>query len=559
MFCEEELSKIKKTRENWEEKLLNKTLEKTPESKIEFKSVSGAVVERLYTPEDVADIDYETEIGYPGQYPFTRGCQPTMYRGKNWTMRMYAGFATAEESNERYKYLVNQGSTGLSVAFDLPTQIGYDSDNPISQGEVGKVGVAIDSLKDMEILFGGIPLDKVSTSMTINAPAAVLLAMYIAVAEKQGVSADKLRGTIQNDILKEYIARGTYIYPTEPSMRLITDIFAYCSKEVPKWNTISISGYHIREAGSTAAQEVGFTLADGIAYVEAAISAGLDVDTFAPRLSFFFNAHNDLFEEVAKFRAARRLWAKIMKERFNAKNEKSMMLKFHTQTAGCTLTAQQPDNNIIRVAMQALSAVLGGTQSLHTNSRDEALALPTQDSVTIALRTQQIIANETGVTNTIDPLAGSYFVEAKTKEIEDKAMEYITKIDELGGAARAIDLGYIQKEISDSAYKYQMEIESLDRIVVGVNKYQVKEESPKGLLKVDPIVGEMQKKKIQDVKASRNNEAVEEKLEALKEACEGTENVMPHILAAVKEYATLGEICDIMREVFGEYEQAVLL
>ncbi|MGB4438675.1 MAG: methylmalonyl-CoA mutase family protein [Sedimentibacter sp.] len=559
MFSEEELSKIKKTRENWEEKVLNKTLEKAPESKKEFKSVSGAAVERIYTPEDIADIDYDSEIGYPGQFPFTRGCQPTMYRGKSWTMRMYAGFATAEESNERYKYLVNQGSTGLSVAFDLPTQIGYDSDNPISQGEVGKVGVAIDSLKDMEILFGGIPLDKVSTSMTINAPAAVLLAMYIAVAEKQGVSADKLRGTIQNDILKEYIARGTYIYPTEPSMRLITDIFAYCSKEVPKWNTISISGYHIREAGSTAAQEVGFTLADGIAYVEAAMRAGLDVDSFAPRLSFFFNAHNDLFEEVAKFRAARRLWAKIMKERFHAKNEKSMMLKFHTQTAGCTLTAQQPDNNIIRVAMQALSAVLGGTQSLHTNSRDEALALPTTDSVTIALRTQQIIANETGVTNTIDPLAGSYFVEAKTKEIEDKAMEYITKIDELGGAARAIDLGYIQKEISDSAYKYQMEIESLDRIVVGVNKYQVKEESPKGLLRVNPIVGEMQKKKIQDIKAARNNEAVKENLEALKKACEGTENVMPFILAAVKEYATLGEICDVMREVFGEYEQAVLL
>jgi len=559
MFNEEELSKIKKTRENWEEKVLNKTLEKTPESKKEFKSVSGAAVERIYNPEDIADIDYDSEIGYPGQYPFTRGCQPTMYRGKPWTMRMYAGFATAEKSNERYKYLVNQGSTGLSVAFDLPTQIGYDSDNPIAQGEVGKVGVPIDTLKDMEILFGGIPLDKVSTSMTINAPAAVLLAMYIAVAEKQGVSADKLRGTIQNDILKEYIARGTYIYPTEPSMRLITNIFEYCSKEVPKWNTISISGYHIREAGSTAAQEVGFTLADGIAYVEAAIKAGLDVDTFAPRLSFFFNAHNDLFEEVAKFRAARRLWAKIMKERFKAKNEKSMMLKFHTQTAGCTLTAQQSDNNIVRVAMQALSAVLGGTQSLHTNSRDEALALPTTDSVTIALRTQQIIANETGVTNTIDPLAGSYFVEAKTKEIEDKAMEYISKIDELGGATRAIDLGYIQKEISDSAYKYQMEIESLDRIVVGVNKYQVEEGSPKGLLKVDPLVGEMQKKKIQDVKSARNNEVVKENLEALKKACEGTENVMPFILAAVKEYATLGEICDVMREVFGEYEQAVLL
>ncbi|HHZ02307.1 MAG TPA: methylmalonyl-CoA mutase family protein [Tissierellia bacterium] len=559
MLEKEKLSHINESKKKWEENVLAKALNKAPERKEEFKSGSGLKVNRLYTPEDIANIDYEEEIGFPGQYPFTRGYQPTMYRGRLWTMRMYAGFATAEESNKRYKYLVEQGSTGLSVAFDLPTQIGYDSDHPLAQGEVGKVGVAIDSLKDMEILFDGIPLDKVSTSMTINAPAAVLLAMYIAVAEKQGVSTDKLRGTIQNDILKEYIARGTYIFPTEPSMRLITNIFEYCSKDVPKWNTISISGYHIREAGSTAAQEVGFTLANGIAYVEAAVNAGLDVDTFAPRLSFFFNSHNDLFEEVAKFRAARRLWAKIMKERFKAKNEKSMMLKFHTQTAGCTLTAQQPDNNIIRVAMQALAAVLGGTQSLHTNSRDEALALPTEDSVTIALRTQQIIANETGVTNTVDPLAGSYYVEAKTKEIEEKAMEYITKIDELGGAARAIDLGYIQKEISDAAYQYQMEVESLERIVVGVNKYQVEEEPPKGLLKVDPVVAEMQKKKINEVKAKRNNEAVAEKLELLKKACQGTENVMPYILSAVKEYATLGEICGVMREVFGEYEQAVLL
>jgi methylmalonyl-CoA mutase N-terminal domain/subunit len=559
MFEEESLYKMKESRETWEENVLNKSLRKFPECKSEFKSVSGSLVERLYTPEDVKDIDYESEIGYPGQYPFTRGPQPTMYRGKNWTMRMYAGFATAEESNHRYKYLVEQGSTGLSVAFDLPTQIGYDSDHPLAQGEVGKVGVAIDSLKDMEMLFDGIPLDKVSTSMTINAPAAVLLAMYIAVAKKQGVSPDKLRGTIQNDILKEYIARGTYIFPTEPSMRLITNIFEYCSENVPKWNTISISGYHIREAGSTAAQEVGFTIADGIAYVDAAIKAGLDVDTFAPRLSFFFNAHNDLFEEVAKFRAARRLWAKVMKERFKAKNEKSMMLKFHTQTAGCTLTAQQADNNIIRVAMQALAAVLGGTQSLHTNSRDEAMALPTTESVTIALRTQQIIANETGVSSTVDPLAGSYFVEAKTKEIEDEAMEYIKKIDGLGGAARAIDLGYIQKEISDSSYKYQMEIESLERIVVGVNKYQVEEESPKGLLRVDPIVGEMQKKKIDELKAARDSEAVRTKLEDLKNCCKSSENVMPYIISAVEEYATLGEICGVMREVFGEYQQTVLL
>lgn len=549
--------KAKKTA--WEENVLSKSLEKAPESRETFRTGSGDEINRLYTPEDVENIDYDQEIGYPGQYPFTRGYQPTMYRGKPWTMRMYAGFATAEESNKRYKFLVEQGSTGLSVAFDLPTQIGYDSDHALSEGEVGKVGVAIDSLADMEILFDGIPLDKVSTSMTINAPASVLLAMYIAVAEKQGVSADKLRGTIQNDILKEYIARGTYIFPTEPSMRLITNIFEYCSKYVPKWNTISISGYHIREAGSTAAQEVGFTLADGIAYVDAAIKAGLDVDTFAPRLSFFFNAHNDLLEEVSKFRAARRLWAKIMKERFGAKNPKSMMLKFHTQTGGCTLTAQQPDNNIVRVAIQTLAAVLGGTQSLHTNSRDEALALPTTESVQIALRTQQIVAYESGVTNTVDPLAGSYYIEAKTKQIEDEAMEYIKKIDEIGGAPKAIDLGYIQKEITDSAYKYQMEIESQDRIVVGVNKFQVEEKAPKGLLRVDPIVGEMQKKKIADVKASRNNEAVKESLEALRKACQGTENVMPYILTAVKEYATLGEICGVMREVFGEYEHAVLL
>lgn len=550
---------MKLSKKAWEENILSKSLSKAPEKKSEFKTGSGDDVKRLYTYEDITNIDYDSEIGYPGQYPFTRGCQPTMYRGKTWTMRMYAGFSTAEESNKRYKYLVEQGSTGLSVAFDLPTQIGYDSDHPLAQGEVGKVGVAIDSLEDMEILFHGIPLDKVSTSMTINAPAAVLLAMYIAVAEKQGVSKEELRGTIQNDILKEYIARGTYIYPTKESMRLITDIFEYCTKEVPKWNTISISGYHIREAGSTASQEVGFTLANGIAYVEAAIKTGLNVDTFAPRLSFFFNSHNDLLEEVAKFRAARRLWAKIMKERFNAQNPQSMMLKFHTQTAGSTLTAQQPDNNIIRVAMQALAAILGGTQSLHTNSKDEALALPTTESVTIALRTQQIIENETGVINTVDPLAGSYFIEAKTKEIEEKAMEYITKIDEIGGAPKAIDMGYIQKEITDSAYKYQMEIESFDRIVVGVNKFQAEEVAPKGLLKINPIVEEMQNKKIYDVKSMRNNNLVLEKLRDLKNACEGEDNLMPFILSAVKEYATLGEICDVMREVFGEYKQSVLI
>lgn len=559
MFDKEKMKSLKEKQENWEENCIKKTLAKSPEQKVEFKTGSGETINRLYSPVDIEDLDYENDLGFPGEYPFTRGVQPTMYRGRHWTMRMYAGFATAEESNKRYKYLVEQGSTGLSIAFDLPTQIGYDSDHPLSEGEVGKVGVAIDSLADMELLFDGIPLDKVSTSMTINAPAAVLLAMYIAVGEKQGVAAKKLRGTIQNDILKEYIARGTYIFPTEPSMRLITNIFEYCSKEVPSWNTISISGYHIREAGSTAAQEVGFTIADGIAYVEAAIKAGLDVDEFAPRLSFFFNAHNDLLEEVSKYRAARRLWAKIMKERFNAKDPKSMALKFHTQTGGSTLTAQQPDNNIIRVAIQTLAAVLGGTQSLHTNSRDEALALPTEESVRIALRTQQIVAYESGVTNTVDPLAGSYYIEAKTSEIEMAAMQYINKIDEIGGAARAIEMGYIQQEIMDAAYKHQKEVESGERIVVGMNKFQIEEPAPTGLLRVDPTVGEMQKEKLVQLKAKRDNLAVEEKLNRLKAVCQSEENVMPYILDAVKEYATLGEICGVMREVFGEYQQNVML
>ncbi len=557
MFDKEKLDQMQNSRKNWEENTLGKALSKFPERQEEFQTGSGDEIQRLYSPEDIKDIDYNQDIGYPGQYPFTRGAQPTMYRGRLWTMRMYAGFATAEESNKRYKYLIEQGSKGLSVAFDLPTQIGYDSDHSLSAGEVGKVGVAIDSLADMEILFDGIPLDKVSTSMTINAPASVLLAMYIAVAEKQGVSSDKLRGTIQNDILKEYIARGTYIFPTEPSMRLITDIFEYCSKDVPLWNTISISGYHIREAGSTAAQEVGFTLADGIAYVEAAIKAGLDVDSFAPRLSFFFNAHNDLLEEVSKYRAARRLWAKIMKERFGAKKEASMRLKFHTQTGGSTLTAQQPDNNIVRVAIQTLAAVLGGTQSLHTNSKDEALALPTEDSVRIALRTQQIVAYESGVTNTVDPLAGSYYIEAKTKQIEEEAMKYIEKIDEVGGAPRAIDVGYIQQEIMDAAYNYQREVESNQRIVVGMNKFKTEEEPPADLLKVDPAVEELQKNKLIELRAKRDNEAVSQKLEALRKACEGDENVMPYILDAVRAYGTLGEICGVMREVFGEYQQSV--
>ena len=470
-------------------------------------------------------------------------------------MRMYAGFSTAEESNKRYRYLLANGGSGLSCAFDLPTQIGYDSTDPMAEGEVGKVGVAIDSLADMEILFDQISLDKVSTSMTINAPASVLLAMYIAVAEKQGVSADKLRGTIQNDILKEYAARGTYIFPPKPSMRLITNIFEYCSKNVPLWNTISISGYHIREAGSTASQEIAFTIADGIAYVEAAIKAGLDVDAFAGRLSFFWNAHNNVLEEVAKFRASRRVWSKVMKERFGAKKAKSMMLRVHTQTAGSMLTAQQPNNNIVRVALQTAAAVMGGTQSLHTNSKDEALALPTTESVTIALRTQQIVAYESGLADTIDPLGGSYYVEALTDKIEAEAWEYIKKIDEIGGAPEAIAKGYIQKEIQDSAYKWQMEIEKGDRIIVGVNKFTQEEEAPKNLLRVDGSVGKLQAEKIAALKARRDNAKVEETLAALKVACaDENVNLMPYILDAVRAYATEGEICGVMRQVFGEYQ-----
>ena len=510
---------------------------------------------RLYTPLDIEGFDCERDLGFPGEYPYTRGVQPTMYRGRFWTMRMYAGFATAEESNKRYRYLIESGATGLSCAFDLPTQIGYDSDDAMAEGEVGKVGVAIDSLKDMEILFDGIDLGKVSTSMTINAPASVLLAMYIAVAEKQGVPASALMGTIQNDILKEYAARGTYIFPPKPSMRLITNIFEYCSQNVPKWNTISISGYHIREAGSTAAQEIAFTIADGIAYVEAALKAGLDVDAFAGRLSFFWNAHNNVLEEVAKFRASRRLWAHIMKERFGAKKAKSMMLRVHTQTAGSMLTAQQVDNNIVRVALQTAAAVMGGTQSLHTNSRDEALALPTEASVQVALRTQQIVAYESGLADVIDPLGGSYYVEAMTNAIYDEAAEYIKKIDEMGGAVVAIEKGYIQKEIQESAYKWQMEVESGLRTIVGVNKFQVEEKPVEGLLRVDASVGVNQAKKTQQVRAERDNAAVEKALTALKEGAKDENvNLMPLILDAVRTYATLGEICNVLREVFGEYQ-----
>ena len=541
----------------WKNGPYAKTCARFPERKEAFKGSSGIEVKPLYTPLDIEQIDYLSDLGFPGEYPYARGVQPTMYRGRFWTMRQYAGFATAEESNRRYKYLLEQGQTGLSVAFDLPTQIGYDSDHELSAGEVGKVGVAIDSLADMETLFDGIPLDKVSTSMTINAPASMLLAMYIAVAEKQGVSAEKLNGTIQNDILKEYAARGTYIFPPKPSMRLITNIFEYCSTAVPKWNTISISGYHIREAGATAVQEVAFTLADGIAYVKAAVDAGLDVDDFGPRLSFFFNAHNDLLEEVAKFRAARRLWARIMRDRFGAKDPKSMQLRFHTQTAGCTLTAQQPDNNIVRVTLQALAAVLGGTQSLHTNSRDEALALPSQDSVRIALRTQQIIAYESGVADTIDPLAGSYYIEALTDEIERAAADYIRRIDEIGGAPAAIERGFIQAEIEESAYCYQMEIESGDRTIVGLNDFQIEEARPSGLLKVDPAVGDLQCRKLAQLRAERDNAAVEASLAALMQAAQGSDNLMPFILGAVRAYATLGEMCGVLRGVFGEYKPTV--
>lgn len=520
-----------------------------------FPERKNLTFNRLYTPLDVEGFDYEKDLGFPGEFPYTRGVQPTMYRGRFWTMRMYAGFATAEESNKRYRYLIESGATGLSCAFDLPTQIGYDSDDAMAEGEVGKVGVAIDSLKDMEILFDGIDLGKVSTSMTINAPAAVLLAMYIAVAEKQGVPASELKGTIQNDILKEYAARGTYIFPPKPSMRLITNIFEYCSQNVPKWNTISISGYHIREAGSTAAQEIAFTIADGIAYVEAALAAGLDVDAFAGRLSFFWNAHNNVLEEVAKFRASRRLWAHIMKERFGAKKAKSMMLRVHTQTAGSMLTAQQVDNNIVRVALQTAAAVMGGTQSLHTNSRDEALALPTEESVQIALRTQQIVAYESGLADVVDPLGGSYYVEAMTNAIYDEALEYIRKIDEMGGAVEAIEKGYIQKEIQESAYKWQMEVESGLRTIVGVNKFQVEEKPVEGLMRVDASVGKNQSLKTQKVREERDNEAVTKALAALKAgALDESVNLMPLILDAVHTYATLGEICNVLREVFGEYQ-----
>ncbi len=524
-----------------------------------FETPSGIQLPVDFNPANTHPVDYDHDLGAPGEFPYTRGIHPNMYRGKLWTMRQYAGYATAEESNARYKYLLAHGTTGLSVAFDLPTQIGLDSDDPLALGEVGKVGVAIDSLEDMERLFADIPLDEVSTSMTINSTAAILLSLYLAVARKQNVSFDKVRGTLQNDILKEYIARGTYIYPPQPSLRLVTDIFAFCAREVPNWNTISISGYHIREAGSTAVQEVAFTLADGITYVEAALNAGLQVDEFAPRISFFFNAHNNLLEEIAKFRAARRLWARIMRERFNARDPRSLMLRFHTQTAGSSLTAQQPEVNVVRTTIQALAAVLGGTQSLHTNSMDEALALPTEAAARVALRTQQVIAYESGVADTADPLAGSYAIEELTEQIEDLAREYLTKIDAMGGMLRAIETGYVQREIQESAYRYQRAIEAQEEIVVGVNRFAVEEESPVQTLHIDPAIEQAQVERIRAVRNRRDARATEVALNRLEQAASTTENLLPGILECVEAYATVGEISNRLRRVWGEYRETFIL
>jgi methylmalonyl-CoA mutase, N-terminal domain len=537
----------------WEERVLRPALSKFSERKASFKTPSEIEMPRLQTPHAM---DYLESLGFPGEYPFTRGVQPNMYRGRFWTMRQYAGFASAEESNRRYRFLLDQGQTGLSVAFDLPTQIGYDADDPMALGEVGKVGVSISSLKDMQILYNQIPLDKVSTSMTINAPAGILLAMYIAVAKRQGVPEKALRGTIQNDILKEYVARGTYIFPPAASMRLITNIFQYCQTQVPRWNTISISGYHIREAGSTAVQEVAFTLANAIAYVETALKAGLKVDEFASQLSFFFNAHNNFLEEIAKYRAARRLWAKIMRERFGASDPHSWMLRFHTQTAGSTLTAQQPENNVVRVTLQALAAVMGGTQSLHTNSMDEALWLPTQKSVQVALRTQQVIAHESGVADTVDPLGGSYVIEYLTDEIEKQAQEYIQKIDDMGGALAAIERGYMQSEIQDAAYAYQLQVEKKEQIVVGVNAFQTKEELNLERVAVDPTIEQNQRNLLANLRKQRDAARVSELLTHLETGARGTDNLMPLFVECVENDITLGEICGVLRKLWGEYEPA---
>ncbi len=541
--------------DEWRATTARKAKERTAERKKKFVTSSAIVVPDLVTAEDLQDFAAQEKLGYPGEYPYTRGVHPAMYRSRPWTMRQYAGFASAEESNKRYHFLLSQGTTGLSVAFDLPTQMGYDADNPIAEGEVGKVGVSISTLEDMETLLHGLPLERISTSMTINATASILLALYIAVAKKQGVPIDKLTGTVQNDILKEYIARGTYIYPPQHSMRIITDMFRYCGEHMPRWNTISISGYHVREAGANAVQEVAFTLSNAISYVQAAVEAGLDVDRFAGQLSFFFNSHNNLFEEVAKFRAARRMWAHIMRERFHAQDPRSMMLRFHTQTAGSTLTAQQPDNNIVRTAYQALAAVLGGTQSLHTNSKDEALSLPGADAARIALRTQQILAHETGVADVVDPLAGSYYVESLTDEIERRAWEYIEQIDSLGGSVRAIERGYMQAEIEQVAYEYQNALDRQEAIVVGVNRYMQEDEIRPTLLRVDPALGKRQVAKLLELRQKRDNQNVQHVLAALQRGAEGTENLLPLIIDAVEAYATLGEISDAMRRVFGEQHE----
>ena len=555
MYDPKKLTEIQRALEQWEKTTLRKSLERFPERQEEFITTSSEPVNRLYTPLDVADLDYLRDLGNPGEYPYTRGIHATMHRGRLWTMRMFAGFGTAEETNERFHYLLEQGQTGLSIAFDLPTLMGYDTDAPEALGEFGKCGVAVSSLKDMEILLRGIPLDKVSTSMTINSPAAVIWAMYIAVAEKQGVRPEQLRGTIQNDILKEYIAQKEYIFPPEPSMRLVTDTIEYGTQHLPQWNTISISGYHIREAGSTAAQELAFTLSDGFEYVRWGIARGLDVDAFAPRLSHFFNAHNDFFEEIAKYRAARRIWAREMRHTFGAKNPRSWLMRFHTQTAGVSLTAQQPEINIVRVALQALAAVLGGTQSLHTDSMDEALALPSQHAVTIALRTQQIIAHESGVANTIDPLGGSFFVEAQTNRIEKQAYDYFRRIEELGGVLPAIEKGFFQSEIADAAYRYQREIDEQRRYIVGVNAYEDDKPLTIPLQEMDPEGYKRQVERLRQVRAERDQGRVGQALDRLRIACQGTENTMPYILDAVRAYATLGEIIGVMKEVFGTYEE----
>jgi len=555
MYDKKKLDELKDSLEKWEETSLQKTLASLPERRENFITTSSEPIERLYTPLDVADMDYASDLGLPGEYPYTRGVHPTLHRGKLWTMRMFAGFGTAEETNARFRYLLEQGQTGLSIAFDLATLMGYDTDQPEALGEFGKCGVAVSSLKDMEILLDSIPLDKVSTSMTINSPAAIIWAMYIAAAEKQGVRPDQLRGTIQNDILKEFIAQKEFIFPPEPSMRLVVDTMEYGTDTVPQWNTISISGYHIREAGSTAAQELAFTLSDGMEYVRWGIERSMDVDSFAPRLSFFFNAHNDFFEEIAKYRAARRIWAHEMKETFGAKNPRSWLCRFHTQTAGVSLTAQQPENNVVRVAVQALAAVLGGTQSLHTNSLDEALALPSEHAVTIALRTQQILAEESGVANTIDPLGGSFFVEAQTDRIEQQAYDYFHRIEELGGVLPAIDKGFFQSEISDAAYRYQREIDTGERKIVGVNAYAEKTPLTIPILEMDPQGYERQVSRLEEVRKTRDNGRVGQTLDKLRMACQGTENTMPYIMEAVHAYATLGEIISVMKDVFGTYEE----